>query len=137
MPARKTAQTKTPAQTDTKTETTPVLDLSKLTPAVVPVTAVKHTRESKLDNSPALQWLKDSKAKGEAMSITVDTEAQSNTLINTLRQAAARLDMGVAIKAVPAGEGKTAVNFKAKDKAKRPTKAEREAKAAVVATDSK
>jgi hypothetical protein len=121
---RKTAQTpKAPAQTDTK-PAVPALNFSNLTVTNVEPAAIKHTRKSKLEDSPVLDWLRDSKANDQAKSVTVDNEAQATTLVNTIRQAAARLEIGVAVKVVPAGDDKVAVNFKAKDKAKRPVKTE-------------
>lgn len=112
----------------------PAVDYSALTVQKATEADIKHTRTSKLDDTPVMGWVKESKASGEAKSVEVP-KANVESVVHDLRMAARRLDVGLKVNPVPNGGDSVKIVFQAGDKKARKTKEQKTAETAATATE--
>lgn len=132
MPAKTTqspAKT-TPAPVKTAAAAKPkvTFDFGAMEVADVQASEVKHTRNSQLDSSPVMEWLKQSKQNNVGKAVGMPDKAHAEAFITLLRSAAARLGIGVRILVEPTLDKGTdteprKVTFIGKDKRNRKPKA--------------
>lgn len=121
VPAAKSTTAK-PAQKPKVT-----LDFAALEVVDVQASDIKHTRNSQLDSSPVMEWLKQSKQNNVGKSVNMPTKAHAEAFLTLLRSAAARLNIGVRIVVEPTLNKGTdteprKVTFIGKDKRNRKSK---------------
>lgn len=99
------------------------LDFSTLTLETAPVSELKRQRQTILDRSPVLNWLRESYDSQEAKTVTVPAD-QADGLERLLRSGVDRLTaetkvrIGVAVTQTKLDDGRVRVAFFAKDRRK-------------------
>lgn len=117
---RKTA---TPAPTPETPKTAKVvLDFESLgEPEDIEADEIRHTRNTKLDRSPVLGWLKDSWDNDTGKAQTLPGQAEADAFVKLLRSGVNRLGYGLRVRQVPNGDGSVRVEYAAVERRTRTT----------------